>query len=141
MVRISRNLTEIDWAYAAHLIESAPLGSRDPAVLQRAFENSFAVSFAWDEQELVGLGRAISDGYYQAAIYDLVVGPRQQGTGVGTMLMDDLHAQLQGIENIILYAVPGKERFYRRFGYRLMRTAMAILAPTLSRPSDGYLHE
>ncbi len=139
MIRISRNLDNVDWSQVAMLIERAPLGAREPVGLRLSFENSYAITIVRVGKELVGLGRAISDGYYQAAIYDVVVAPEHQGTGVGRLLMEDLHDQLNGIENIILYAAPGKEDFYKKLGYRRLKTGMAILSPSLSRPSAGYV--
>ena len=35
---------------------------------------------------LIGFGRAISDGEYQGAIYDVAVLPENQGKGVGRVI-------------------------------------------------------
>ena len=70
------------------------------------------------------MGRAISDGEYQAAIYDLVILPEFQNKGVGSRILIELHKRLP-VENIILYSVPGKESFYEKLGYSKMLTAMA----------------
>lgn len=47
----------------------------------------------------------------------------------------------RGHKKIILYAVPGKEPFYRRFGFWRMRTAMAIFADQPLAAQRGYLDE
>ncbi len=70
------------------------------------------------------MSRAISDGEYQAAIYDLVILPEFQGKGVGRQIITELHKRIP-VETIILYAVPGKEPFYEKLGYSKMLTAMA----------------
>ncbi len=126
MIRISRELADVDWLQAAKLVELAPLGAREPVGLRLSFENSYATTIVRVGEALVGLGRTISDGHYQAAIYDMVVAPEHQGAGVGRVLMEDLHDQLNGIENIVLFAAPGKEDFYKKFGYRRLKTGMTI---------------
>jgi len=114
----------VNWSEAAELFRRAPLGVRDPDKLRRACEKSFLVCFAYIEDQLVGMGRAISDGEYQAAIYDLVILPKYQSKGIGRQIMKKLHRRLP-VKTTILYAVPGKESFYGRLGYRKMLTAMA----------------
>jgi hypothetical protein len=47
----------------------------------------------------------------------------------------------QGHRKIILYAVPGKEPFYRRFGFRRMLTAMAIFPDLQDAIARGYVAE
>jgi len=66
-------LNGVNWSEAAELFRRAPLGARDPDKLRRSCEKSFLVCFAYIEDKLAGMGRAISDGEYQAAIYDLVI--------------------------------------------------------------------
>lgn len=50
--------------------------------------------------------RALCDGEYQAAIYDMVVLPEYQGKGMFGRLRDKLSA-----EYIILYSIPGRKDF------------------------------
>lgn len=117
-------LDSINWLEAAKVFERAPLGVRDPAKLRRSCENSFLVCFAFVAGKLIGMGRALSDGEYQAAIYDLVLLPEFQNKGIGNQIMSELEKRLQ-VETIILFAVPGKEVFYEKLGYNKMLTAMA----------------
>jgi len=41
--------------------------------LKSAFLASYAVIYVFDSDKLIGLGRALCDGEYQAAIYDVVL--------------------------------------------------------------------
>ncbi|MCP4672631.1 MAG: GNAT family N-acetyltransferase [Desulfobacula sp.] len=50
---------------------------------KQGYEKSYLTCFAFDDSRLIGMGRALSDGEYQAAIYDLVVLPEYQGGGIG----------------------------------------------------------
>jgi ribosomal protein S18 acetylase RimI-like enzyme len=117
-------IDDVDWSEAAELFIRAPLGAREPDKLRRACEQSFVVCLAYMGKKLVGMVRAISDGEYQAAIYDLVILPEYQNQGIGKKIMEEIHRRLP-VKTILLYAVPGKETFYRKLGYCKMRTAMA----------------
>jgi aralkylamine N-acetyltransferase len=141
MIEYSTERPSIDWDQAASVFERAPLGKvrRDPKQLKRAFDSSYAVVYVFDSDKLVGLGRALSDGEYQAAIYDVVLLPEYQGMGIGREIMIRLRDRLP-LVNILLYSVPGKEEFYKKCGFRKMRTAMAILNPRIS-DSQQYLLE
>lgn len=138
MIRYETTLSGIDWNQAAEIFSRAPLGERDPQKLARAFQNSYARIFAYDDDKLIGLGRALCDGEYQAGIYDVVLLPEYQRKGIGKEMMQQLRKQLP-VPNIILYAVPGREEFYRKCGFKRMLTAMAVLDPRLGHPARGYL--
>ena len=94
--------------------------------------------YVFDEDKLIGMGRALCDGEYQAAVYDMVVLPEYQRKGIGKEIIERLCEQLP-VENIILYAVPGREGFYKKCGFKMMRTAMAKLNQFMSDLSSGYL--
>ena len=140
MINYSTKSKNIDWDHAATIFLLAPLGQhkRDPEKLERAFESSYAVVYAFDKDKLVGMGRALCDGEYQAAIYDMVVLPNYQGKGIGKEIIKKLCDQLP-VENIILYAVPGREGFYEKCEFKMMRTAMAKLNPSMADSDSGYL--
>jgi len=95
------------------------------------------VVFAFDHEQLVGFGRAISDGVYQAAIYDLAVLPAYQGKGVGKLLLQQLVAQNPGC-NFILYASPGKELFYEKSKFRRLKTGMALFVNAERMQEKGF---
>lgn len=140
MIMYSTEKQRIDWDEAVVVFGRAPLGKRkrDPEKLRRAFESSYAVVFVFDSDKLIGLGRALCDGEYQAAIYDVVLLPEYHGEGIGKELMKELCDQLP-VENIILYVVPGREDFYKKCGFQKMLTAMAILDPIMSNQESGYI--
>jgi ribosomal protein S18 acetylase RimI-like enzyme len=138
MIRYETALGEIDWSQAAEVFRRAPLGERDPDMLSRAFQNSCAHVFAYDKERLIGLCRALSDGVYQAAIYDVVLIPEYHGKGIGKEMVQLLCSQLH-VPNIILFATPGREDFYRKLGFKKMLTGMARLHPRIGAPGLGYL--
>jgi GNAT superfamily N-acetyltransferase len=137
-IRLSDDLALISWPELARVIELAPLGTRDLGKLEIAFRNSEVRCFAWHAETLVGAGRAISDGALRAAIYDLVVLPEYQGQGIGTRILKDILARVNA-EITMLFANPGKETFYDRFGFRMMKTAMAIMDDPERRRIQGLI--
>ena len=57
------------------------------------------------------------------------------------LVVADLVERSRGHKKIILYAVPGKESFYRKFGFLRMKTAMAIFENQQQQLERGYLSE
>jgi GNAT superfamily N-acetyltransferase len=138
MIRYETEISGIDWNKAAEGFSRAPLGECESEKLARAFQNSYAHIFVYEDERLIGLGRALCDGEYQAGIYDVLLLPEYHGTGIGKGIVQQLCKQLP-MPNIILYVVPGREEFYRKCGFTKMPTAMAVLHPRLSDSKHGYL--
>ena len=138
-IHFSTDSANISWVELARLFEQAELGKkRDPGKIEIAFRNSLLKVFAFHDTELVGAGRALSDGVWRAAIYDVAVLPEYQGKGIGSTIIRHL-VQSANVDVIMLYAAPGKEAFYERFGFRKMKTAMAITANPEERREQGLI--
>ena len=131
----------LDWHELEALYRVAPLGQKNAADLRTAFGNSRFMCFARDGGSLVGVGRVLADGVDCAYVCDVAVLPSHQGTGLGKQIVARLVALSAGHKKIILYAVPGKERFYEKFGFRRMRTAMAIFANPVQARERGYIDD
>jgi len=115
----------IDWLRIHTVIYKAGLTAYPPELIKKAFEGSRAVIFIFNDSGVIATGRALSDGAYQSVIYDVAVLPEWQGRGIGRQIMESLLERISG-QNIMLYASPGKEGFYERFGFRRLRTGMAL---------------
>ena len=137
----SSTLDAIDWFEREALYRAAPLGNKSASALEVVFTNSRYVCFAREGQRIVGAGRALADGADCSYLCDVAVLPSHQGTGVGTEIVAKLVEVSKGHKKIILYAVPGKESFYRKFGFRRMLTAMAIFENQAQALERGYLIE
>ena len=120
----------IDWNELSALYRIAPLGEKAPEDLRVVFANSRYKCFVSAHGRLIGAGRALADGVDCAYLCDVAVHPEHQGSGLGKAIIEKLKAFAAGHRKIILYANPGKEGFYRKLGFRRMRTAMAIFANT-----------
>lgn len=126
-LKIKTDCSDVDWPAVASLLKRVGMVHYEPHVHKRAFETSYRTVFAYEGSRMVGFGRAISDGEYQGAIYDVAVLPEAQGRGIGTAVVK---AIMQGLPhcNFILYTNPGAEGFYEKLGFRSMKTGMALFA-------------
>ncbi|MBI3545072.1 MAG: GNAT family N-acetyltransferase [Gammaproteobacteria bacterium] len=135
------SLSSIDWSELSALYRAAPLGEKNPADLETAFSSSRFRCFVYDSDNLVGVGRALADGIDCSYICDVAVLPSHQGTGLGKEIIANLVRLSAGHKKIILYAVPGKEAFYRKFGFKRMTTAMAIFEDQALAMERGLINE
>jgi ribosomal protein S18 acetylase RimI-like enzyme len=133
--------TGIDWEELSALYRAAPLGDKSAAHLKTVFSNSMFKWFVFENSRLVGAGRALADGADCSYICDVAVLPSHQGSGLGKQLVSRLVESSRGHRKIILYAVPGKEPFYKKFGFLRMTTAMAIFENQEQQIKRGYLAE
>jgi ribosomal protein S18 acetylase RimI-like enzyme len=127
-IRFGSDLESADFGEIDQLFRAAGLGSRDPERYRAACCRSYACVLAWDGGRIVGLGRLLSDGYVASAVFDMAVHPDYQGRGIGRRIMELLHEAVPRSTHI-LFAVPGREGFYRKMGYYDCKTGMI-------RPSD-----
>ena len=141
MIQWSSSTDSLDWSELSEVYRLAPLGNKSPAWLETAFSNSRFKFFAREDNALIAAGRAVADGVDCSYLCDIVVHPSHQGRGLGREVIDRLIAASRGHRKIILYAVPGKEDFYRRFGFRRMKTAMAIFDDADRAVINGYTDE
>lgn len=134
-------LEQVDWDELSALFKVAPLGDKPAASLKIVFANSQYRWFVREHGRLVGVGRALADGIDTSYICDVAILPEYQGRGLGKQIVGRLVEQSRGHKKILLYAVPGKEPFYRKFGFLRMTTAMAIFAnPDVAREC-GYVDD
>jgi ribosomal protein S18 acetylase RimI-like enzyme len=138
-IRWSEDLDEIDWTEASALYRAAPLGNKSAGDLELVFRNSLYRSFVFDEGELVGAGRVLADGRDCAYLCDVAVRPSHQGRGLGRDIVQRLVAVSRSHRKIILYAVPGREGFYEKLGFRRMLTAMAIFESEADAEAKGLI--
>jgi ribosomal protein S18 acetylase RimI-like enzyme len=133
------SLEAINWHELSALYKAAPLGNKSATWLNTAFSNSLFRCFAYEGEMLIGAGRAVADGVDCSYLCDVAVLPSHQGKSIGREFISRLVASSKGHRKIILYAVPGKESFYAKLGFRRMNTAMAIFQDQESAAAQGYI--
>lgn len=128
---------EVNWNVVFNTLKSVGMAHYAPDIHQKAFEASHTTVFVWHAGQLIGFGRALSDGAYQAAVYDVAVVPEYQGKGVGSIVMKNILSNVPDC-NVILYASPGKEDFYTTLQFRKMKTGMALFKNPVAMADKGF---
>ena len=128
----------IHWETVVAILKASGMAHYSNVMHQKAFTNSHTVVFAFDGEMMIGCGRAISDGVYQTAIYDLAVLPAYQGKGVGKLVLKQLIDRNSGC-NFILYASPGKELFYEKLGFRRLKSGLALFLNQDTMQAKGFI--
>jgi len=84
-----------------------------------AVQSSFICICAYNQLELVGFGRVISDGIVYASIYDVMVKEEFKNRGIGTEIVKILVAKCKtsNIPSIHLWAATGTAPFYNKLGF------------------------
>lgn len=102
---------------------------KDTRWIGRLLAGSLCALGAFAGRQLIGMGRAISDGACDAYVQDVIVLPALRGRGIGRRLLREIvrRARARGCRWIGLIARPGSEGFYRREGFRAMRGHRAML--------------
>src|ERR1051325_10529701 len=98
------SLSTVDWDELSALYRAAPLGDKSPEWLKVAFSNSMFRCFAYEDEVLIGAGRALADGVDCSYICDVAVLPQHQGTGLGQQIVARLVERSRGHKKIILYS-------------------------------------
>ncbi|KGM44797.1 GNAT family N-acetyltransferase [Neobacillus niacini] len=106
-------------------------------IIKKVFEASNVLAFVTVNGRVVGFGRAMSDGVFNAAIYDVLVHPEFQKQGIAKKIMEYLLAKLSNISCVHLISTTGNttgnEGFYKKLGLKKTKTGMArYLNPNLA---------
>ncbi|MFD1773039.1 GNAT family N-acetyltransferase [Paenibacillus rhizophilus] len=105
------------------LIESAGwqgITEKGSKQLETALCGSWFIISAFKGDQLVGMGRVISDGVFQAFICDLIILPDDQGKGIGSGILRRLlkKCKERDILMVQLFAAAHKADFYKKFGFK-----------------------
>ena len=82
-----------------------------------AITHSDYVMSVWNNNELIGLISAISDGAINVFITYLLVKPEYQKQGIGKILLTDFCKKFEGFGRRIVSTEIDKEEFYNKFGF------------------------
>ncbi|MGN1094867.1 MAG: GNAT family N-acetyltransferase [Eubacteriales bacterium] len=94
----------------------------NPEVLRKGFKNSLLILAAYEGEKLIGIIRAVGDGYTIVFIQDILVFPEHQRKGVGSALLQavlDRYCHVRQIE-LATDNTPKTIGFYRAMGFREM---------------------
>lgn len=100
----------------------------NPAIMNQLLPGSWHYISAWEDDQLVGLIRTISDGCYILYIQDILVHPDYQRQAIGTSLVKQMLERAKDMQQIIL-TTDDTERtiqFYQSLGFQTMQDLKCV---------------
>ena len=93
--------------------------SRTIKELKKCLANSDVVVSLWVGNEIVGFGRALTDGIFRGVLWDIVIDQNHQGKGFGTLIVNKLLSsnQIQHTKKVYLMTT-NKKLFYSQFNFK-----------------------
>ncbi|MDZ7878574.1 MAG: GNAT family N-acetyltransferase [Saprospiraceae bacterium] len=88
-----------------------------PTELYNALTNSHSLISAWENDKLVGIGNAISDGFLVVYYPHLLVLPEYQGKGIGQMIVGKMQEKYKDFHMQMLTADGKAIDFYEKVGF------------------------
>ncbi len=91
--------------------------------LKNCLANSDVIVSLWVGNEIVGFGRAITDGIYRGVLWDIVIDQNYQGKGFGTLILKKILSskKIKNIEKLYLMTT-NKKLFYSQFDFKEVTT-------------------
>lgn len=103
------------------LLLSSTLGERRPVedgeCMAGMIDNSNLIVTAWDDDNLVGIARSMTDFHYACYLSDLAVDRKYQRNGIGKKLQILTQEQLGPKCKLLLVAAPGANSYYEHVGF------------------------
>mgnify|MGYP000790435684 FL=1 len=87
--------------------------------LEQGYKNSLLVLAAYENEELLGIVRAVGDGATVILVQDLLVYPQKQRQGIGTSLLKAVLERYADVRQIQLVTdnTPKTVAFYQSLGF------------------------
>lgn len=109
------------------LAQTGWANTRGPLEIQQMLDRSDLTLGVWDDDELIGFARVITDDRYRALIDDVVVDSAYRSQGIASQMLDKMLKRMQHIEEIMLDCAPELEGFYARFGFQAKQSSSMLL--------------
>ena len=102
--------------------------SRTMNDLKKCLANSDVIISLWVGNEIVGFGRALSDGVYRGVLWDIVIDQSHQGKGFGTLIVKNLLSskKIKNTKKIYLMTT-NKKLFYSQFDFEEVTTQNLLI--------------
>ena len=96
--------------------------------LRKSLANSDVIISLWDGNEIVGFGRALSDGVFRAVLWDIVIDENHQGKGYGKLIVNNLlnSRKLKNTKKIYLMTT-NKKLFYSQIDFKEVTTQSLLI--------------
>ena len=87
--------------------------------LKKCLANSDVIVSVWVGREIVGFGRALTDGVYRGVLWDIVIDQNHQGKGFGTLIVKNILSSKKIKTTKKLYLMTtNKKLFYSQFDFK-----------------------
>ena len=87
--------------------------------LKKCLSNSDVIISIWVGSQIVGFGRALSDGIYRGVLWDIVIDKNHQGKGYGKLIVKTLlnSPKLKHTKKVYLMTTD-KKQFYSQIDFK-----------------------
>ena len=88
--------------------------------IKQMLANSNVIITIWNNNNLVGFGRATTDKVYRAVLWDIVVSKEVQRVGLGKIIVEELlkDKKINSVEKVYLMTTNSKD-FYKQLGFKV----------------------
>ena len=91
--------------------------------LKKCLANSDVIVSLWVGNEIVGFGRALTDGIYRGVLWDIVIDQSYQGKGFGKLIVENLLSSKKIKKTKKLYLMTTNQKsFYSQFDFQEVAT-------------------
>ena len=129
-IKFSASKSDIDINQLQELFNVAAFWAKERNIedLEIAIANSEPVVTVKDGEKIIGFARATSDGIYRATIWDVVIHPEYQGTGLGSKLVETVlsHPRMSRVERTYLMTTH-QQNFYQKIGFQANSSTTMVL--------------
>ena len=101
--------------------------AKHPDLLKKAIKNSDYVISAWDNDKLIGLGRAITDWSFAVYICDVLVLKEYQNKRIGREITKRLMEPFKNFHNQVVMTEEESKEFYKKFGFTSSKDVFIII--------------
>ena len=131
-LRIHSDFSKVNLEEMKEIYSSVGWTKHTKEIIKQVFEASNVIALVTVNGRIIGFGRAMTDGVFNAAIYDVIVHTEFQKQGIARKIMEYLLEKLSNVSCVHLISTTGNEDFYKKLGLKRIKTGMArYLNPNL----------
>ena len=96
--------------------------------LRKCLANSDVIVSVWVGKEIVGFGRALTDGVYRGVLWDVVIDHNHQGKGFGALIVKNILSS-QNIKSTkkVYLMTTNKRFFYKQLDFKEVTTQNLLI--------------
>jgi predicted N-acetyltransferase YhbS len=103
-----------------------PRPTHDVVRIKKMYDHSNLIVTAWDNDELVGVARSITDWAWSCYLADLAVKSNYQKAGIGKQLIDLTKEKVGDQSMVLLLSVPTAMEYYPKVGLKKQESSFIM---------------